>query len=268
MKPANLVRLSYLLVVAVSLLAVAQPANAQWEAPVALDVILLVRDATGTPMKGVTLDILAAGPPNEPYDSCLTGETGKCFTAFFPDNLYIIQFRVTDGWRGRYFVALDEQGSPGESCPGPGFCVYFSPDPDHPEIDTISFVVLQRDDGLLVPVWDMSVDAAASPEPFFAPGQSTEGVDMSSGLSTDLIAGPSPIAPEDTATPIAQVAVGTYDTTIPPTSLAMSTPYPVTAAPVPLGLLGILLGVLVLMIMGIALLLAMLWLQRGRKRNM
>lgn len=238
------------LIVITGVLLFAQPANAQVGAPSARDVVLLVRDGAGAPMQGVSILILEAGPPNEPYDGCITNDDGQCFTAFFPDYLYIIQFPPKENWHGRYFVPLEEQGGSGEYCPGPGFCVYFYPDPENPVEDTISFVVAERGDGLLVPAWDMSADAAVSPEPFFPPDQSTDDLDLS-GLDAAIIIGPSPVITTNTVTPTTeeQVIVSTYNPGIPPTPTNAPTSLPVTIEPEPDPQSGpgdILLGLLVL----------------------
>ncbi|MBN1137692.1 MAG: hypothetical protein JXM73_13985 [Anaerolineae bacterium] len=260
---------SLLVGIAISML-VSRPASAQDNPPSSRDVILLVRDGAGAPLYGVVLDILEAGPPNEPYDQCTTNESGQCFTALFPDHLYIIQFSVKNSWRGRYFAALEEQSAPGEYCPGPGFCIYFSPDPANPEVDTITFVVAQRDDGLLQPAWDMSADASASPEPFFPPGQSSDNLDLS-GLDAGLVAGPSPIAPESSsndittaASPTAQVVVSTYGAAGAPVPSVTPTPLPaVTSPPAPtLELDDIALGLLALAVVITLLVLITLWLRR------
>lgn len=262
MKASHFLRFICCLFVIAGSLPAGQTASAQGNPPSSRDVILLVRDGAGAPLQWVVLNILEAGPPNEPYDQCTTNENGQCFTAFFPDHIYIIQFSVQHTWQGRSFVALEEQSSAGEYCPGPGFCVYFSPDPANPLVDTISFVVAQRDDGLLQPAWDMSADASASPEPFFAPGQSTDDLDLS-GLTSGLAEGSSPMAPAGTTTATAQVVISTYDSAGAPLPSATPTPLPAAAAPTPaLEPDDIALGLLALAVVIAGLVMMMLWLRR------
>jgi hypothetical protein len=123
---------------------------------------IVVRDGAGNPLAGITLDILLTGPPHEPFDSCVTDEAGRC-TLDVPPGAYLIHFRR--GWRGREFVPTEQQNAGALDDGGlGGFGVYFEPG-DSPQV--VTFVVGQeRESGQLVPLWDMSRDPDAPPQPF------------------------------------------------------------------------------------------------------
>lgn len=137
-------------------------AHAQTSQPL----VIVVRDGAGNPLVGIALEVLLAGPPHEPYDTCVTGETGRC-TLVIPPGAYVVHF--TRGWRGREFIPTGEQnGGVLDDGGAGGFGVYLEPS-DAEQV--VTFVVGQdRQSGQLVPLWDLSRDPDAPPEPFVYTG--------------------------------------------------------------------------------------------------
>jgi hypothetical protein len=141
-----------------------------WTVPAAAQqdnqpLIIVVRDGAGNPLAGITLDILLTGPPHEPYDNCVTDDSGQC-TLLISPGAYLIYFEL--GWRGREFVPVEEQNAGTLDHGGlGGFGIYFEPS-DTEQI--VTFVIGQdRSSGLLVPLWDMSRDPDAPPQPYAYP---------------------------------------------------------------------------------------------------
>src|SRR5438105_105363 len=71
-----------------------------------LPLVLVVRDGAGHPLAGITLDLLLAGPPHQPYDNCVTDAQGECHL-MIPPSAYIVSFAA--GWRGREFIPAEDQ---------------------------------------------------------------------------------------------------------------------------------------------------------------
>jgi len=142
-----------------------QPAVAADLQPPNQPLVIVVRDGQGQALPGVPLQILRTGPPHEPFDSCVTDADGAC-RLLVPPGAYLIQF--DGGWRGQAFVppaeqndgALDDAGAAGG-----GFGVYLEPGAKE---QVVTFVIGQQD-GQLVPLWDMSRDPDAAPQPFAMP---------------------------------------------------------------------------------------------------
>jgi hypothetical protein len=130
-----------------------------------------VRDGAGNPLSGVVIQILVSGPPPTPYDNCVTDEGGEC-RLLIPPGAYRLVF--DRGWRGLEFVPPEAQNSGilEDGTSGGGFGVYFAPSD---EAQLLTFVVGEQD-GRLVPLWDMSRDPGAAPQPFTPPGQSLDGI--------------------------------------------------------------------------------------------
>jgi len=127
--------------------------------------VIVVRDGVGNPLSGISLTLLLSGPPHEPFDTCLTDESGQC-SLLLAAGAYLVQFE--GGWQGTEFVPISEQNdgalNDGGSAGG-GFGVYIelgeAPEP-------LTFVIGQQD-GYLVPLWDMSRSAEETPRPFAVP---------------------------------------------------------------------------------------------------
>jgi hypothetical protein len=133
--------------------------------------VIVVRDGQGNPLSGVTLRLLAAGPPDQPFDSCVTDAAGQC-RLLLPPGAYIVRFE--GGWQGQTFVSASQQNSGGlvdGGASGGGFGVYIEPSlPGEPGSgeQVITFVV-GRQAGQLVPLWDMSRSPSAPPQPYAQP---------------------------------------------------------------------------------------------------
>jgi hypothetical protein len=166
--------------------ALALPADAQQ--PGSQPLTLVVRDGQGNPLPGVALDILVEGPPHEPYDNCATDASGEC-RLMIPPGSYVVQF--TRGWQGYIFVPAGQQnaGALEDGTSGGGFGITFDPSTS-PQV--VTFVVGVQD-GALVPLWDMSRDPAAPPQPFAMPQSALANPDNAlAGISFDaLVATPS-----------------------------------------------------------------------------
>jgi hypothetical protein len=133
--------------------------------------VIVVRDGQGNPVSGVTLRLLAAGPPDEPFDSCVTDADGKC-RLLLPAGAYIVRFE--GGWQGQTFVPASQQNSGGLEDGGAssgGFGIVLEPSlPGQPGSgeQVVTFVV-GRQAGQLVPLWDMSRSPSAPPQPYAQP---------------------------------------------------------------------------------------------------
>lgn len=143
-----------------------------------LPLVIVVRDGQGNPLAGLTLRLLLAGPPAEPFDNCATDGQGRC-RLMIPPGSYIVQFEG-GGW-GHYFIPADQQNA-GDGTTGGGFGIYFEPSGQE---QVVTFVVGRRD-GQLVPLWDMSRDPSAPPQPYALPenpfstsGDPLAGIDLS-----------------------------------------------------------------------------------------
>jgi hypothetical protein len=172
---------------------------------------IVVRDGAGNPLQGIALDILLAGPPHEPYDNCVTGQTGQC-TLVIPPGAYIIHFQR--GWRGREFIPVEDQNAGALNDGGTGgFGIYLEPG-DAEKI--VTFVIGQdRGTGQLVPVWDMSRNPDMPPQPFAYDGRPlADPDDTLSGISLEplstTITGSVP-QPDINATSTAQVLISEID---------------------------------------------------------
>lgn len=139
--------------------------------------LIVVRDGVGNPLQGLSLDILLTGPPHQPYDSCVTDAVGHC-RLIIPPGAYLVQFSL--GWRGRSFIPAEEQnGGAFEDAGLGGFGIYLEPSTEE---QIVTFVVGQQDNQL-VPLWDLSRDPSAPPQPFspedpLHPEKGLEGIDL------------------------------------------------------------------------------------------
>jgi hypothetical protein len=147
-----------LLLIVTFLLAQVERATAQSQ-----PLVIVVRDGAGNPLQGVPLVLYVSGPPHQEFDNCVTDELGECSLIIAP-GAYIVTF--TQGWRGHEFIPVEEQngGSVTDGGIG-GFGIYLEPSS---EVQFVTFVIGQRD-GQLIPLWDMSRDPAAVPQPFAYP---------------------------------------------------------------------------------------------------
>lgn len=146
--------------------------------PTSLPLVIVVRDGQGNPLAGLTLRLLEAGPPTQPFDNCVTDQSGQC-RLMIPPGSYIVQFEG-GGW-GHMFIPADQQNA-GDGTTGGGFGIYFE---SSGQEQVVTFVVGRRD-GQLVPLWDMSRDPGAPPQPYALPenpfdtsGDSLAGIDLS-----------------------------------------------------------------------------------------
>lgn len=131
-----------------------------------LPLVIVVRDGVGNPLSGVPLEILRTGPPHEPFDSCVTGSDGTCRLLLQP-GAYLVQF--SGGWRGLSFVPAEQQNGGAlddGGVAGGGFGIYLEPG----EEEQVVTFVIGTHAGELVPLWDMSRDLQAAPQPFAVPG--------------------------------------------------------------------------------------------------
>jgi hypothetical protein len=133
--------------------------------------VIVVRDGQGNPVSGVTLRLLAAGPPDEPFDSCVTDADGQC-RLLLPPGAYIVRFE--GGWQGQTFVPSSQQNGGGledGGASGGGFGVYIEPSlPGEPgSAEQVVTFVIGRQAGQLVPLWDMSRSPSAPPQPYAQP---------------------------------------------------------------------------------------------------
>jgi hypothetical protein len=167
-----------------------------------LPLVIVVRDGQGHPLAGLTLRLLEAGPPTQPFDSCVTDNQGQC-RLMIPPGAYIVQFEG-GGW-GHPFIPAEQQNA---ALSGGGFGIYFEPSGQE---QVVTFVVGQQD-GQLVPLWDMSRDPDAPPQPYSA---SSDPFNPSAGGLADIDLGPIAAA----ATEDAQIAESTLSVGGPSTPL-------------------------------------------------
>jgi len=203
-----------------------------------LPLVLVVRDGQGNPLAGLTLRLLEAGPPPEPFDNCVTDQNGQC-RLMIPPGSYVVRFEG-GGW-GHEFVPADQQNSG-------GFSIYFEPS-DREQV--VTFVVGQRD-GQLVPLWDMSRDPDARPQPLAPDSGSLEDIDLN--------------PPAAAATEDAQIIQSTLDV-----GGSISTPLPTVtqAAPVDTGIPAdaIWLGVIGFLVIAVLLVVIVLASARLRRKG-
>ncbi len=155
-----------------------------------LPLVLVVRDGAGRPLAGVALEVLVMGPPHEAFASCVTDEVGAC-RLLLPPGAYLVRFG--GGWGGRAFVPAEDQNGGGlEDGTTGGFGVYLTP-ADGPQ--TLAFVVGVRD-GQLVPLWDLSAEPGAAPQPYGADGVELGGLagEGAQVATTELAVGAAPTA--------------------------------------------------------------------------
>ncbi len=212
-----------------------------------LPLVILVRDGQGSPLAGVTLRLLAAGPPDEPFDTCVTDSAGQCRMLLLP-GAYIVRFE--GGWESQSFVPPAQQNGGALTdggAAGGGFGVYIQPGQGE---QVITFVVGHKD-GQLVPLWDMSRSPNAPPQPYAPPENPFDttanplaGINLGSITSGE-------VTPEGTA----QVAQSQIDAGAISTPVPTTTPSPATvdghipSGSVWLGLAG-LVGVIALAALG------------------
>jgi|GEM_PF-6308285 len=179
-----------------------------------LPLVILVRDGAGNPMAGVPLEILVEGPPHEPYDTCVTDGDGRC-RLVIPPGAYIIRF--VQGWRGLEFVAPEGQnaGALDDGTTGGGFGVYFEPS----EEEQVVTFVIGIQDGLLIPLWDMSRNPQAPPVPFALPispldnpNEALASIDLSALVVTPPAETPTVESEAQIITSEVEVGVGTTAT--------------------------------------------------------
>ncbi len=220
----------FILLLLLTLLTWVTPAAAQQDNQ---PLVIVVRDGAGNPLTGITLDILLTGPPHEPYDNCVTDDSGQC-TLLIPPGAYLVHFDL--GWRGREFVPVEQQnvGALDDGGLG-GFGIYFEPS-DTEQI--VTFVIGQdRDSGLLVPLWDMSRDPNATPQPYAhpanpldAPEEALAAYDLGE-LNPEISASIPQEEPEDlAATATAQVLISAAEV---PESAASEAPEAIAIAASP-----------------------------------
>lgn len=202
-----------------------------------LPLVIVVRDGQGNPLAGLTLRLLEAGPPAEPFDNCVTDQSGQC-RLMIPPGSYIVQFEG-GGW-GRHFISADQQNA-GDGTTGGGFGIYFEPSGQE---QVVTFVVGRRD-GQLIPLWDMSRDPDAPPQPYALPENPFD-------ASGDPLAGIDLGPPAAPATEDAQVVESTIGVGVTSTSLPTLTPAPTVMPDGTIPADGLRLGVIALI--GIAVL--------------
>lgn len=227
--------------------------------------VIVVRDGQGSPLAGITLVMLRTGPPHESFDNCVTDSEGQCRLQI-PPGAYIVQF--DGGWRGQMFVPVGQQNGGAledGGATGGGFGIYVEPASVE---QIVTFVVGQRD-GQLIPLWDMSRDPAAPPQPFavsanpFDPQEDPlAGIDLS-GLGGGAI---SATASAGTAQVVeSEIETGGVPTLTP--SQAPTLPATTSGGVPPSGiLLGLIaLAVMVIIIVGVVII--VIQLRARRKQN-
>lgn len=220
--------------------------------PTSLPLVIVVRDGQGNPLAGLTLRLLEAGPPTVPFDNCVTDQSGQC-RLMIPPGSYVVQFEG-GGW-GRYFIPADQQNA-GDGTTGGGFGIYFEPSGQE---QVVTFVVGQRD-GQLVPLWDMSRDPSARPQPYAMPenpfdtsGDPLAGIDLS------------PLAAS--ATEGAQVVESTIGVGVTSTPMPTLTPAPTTLPEGTIPADGIQLGVIALLFIGALIIAIVIIVARLRRKG-
>ena len=133
--------------------------------------VIVVRDGQGSPLAGVTLRLLVAGPPDGPFDSCVTDSAGQCHL-LLPPGAYIIRFE--GGWQGQSFIPTAQQNGgvlADGGAAGGGFGIYLEPSlsGEAGQAEQMITFVVGRQDGQLVPLWDMSRSPSAPPQPYAPP---------------------------------------------------------------------------------------------------
>ena len=124
---------------------------------------ILVRDATGVPLPGITVALFAHDLPPARITHTETDDSG---TAAFTVSAgsYLVSFEGS--YHGAEFIAPAEQNA-GVATAGEfgGFPIYADPAVP-PQEWLFTFVVAQTVSGRLVPLWDTSRSPDASPEPY------------------------------------------------------------------------------------------------------
>lgn len=248
-------KLSLTTLIATLFLAVGQTPSSQ-------PLIIVVRDGQGHPLEGVSLMLLAAGPPDEPFGACATGADGQC-RLLVPPGAYIVRF---DGkWQEQAFIPADQQNGGALSdggASGGGFGIYVdAPPAGQGQTEKIVTFVVGRKDGQLVPLWDLSRSPFAPPQPY-SPSANPFDATSNSLAGINLGAIPSSGATSEGTAQIAESQIN------PGEASTLPTPRP-TPTPIDKGipLASVLLGAIALIIMLVIAVVVLLFRRARRKER-
>ncbi len=158
--------------------------------------VLVVRDTGGSPLVGIGIALYLAGPPHTPYRQGLTGEDGTVHFLAYPAD-YVVAFG--GGWGGQSLIPPAQQNGGAQTHDEVGgFGLHLEPQTNGAE-HVFTFVLARGGDGQLVPLFDLSRDAALLPEPFLMDGPLDEETSVVVDQALDL----SPLVEREDAAPTA-----------------------------------------------------------------
>ncbi len=161
---------------------------------------ILVRDAAGTPLQGVSVALYSGDKARGFPNTAVTGPDGL---AHFPasSGRYIIAFQGS--WGPGSFIPVAQQNAGVNAPNGGGFPVTLKV---VSEPILFTFVVVQNSGGALLPLIDLSRSAEAAPQPYRYDGPTTGEVVVNQKLVENLTIQPLATLPNPNAAAAATIA--------------------------------------------------------------